>query len=287
MSAQKCSFVISVSDGGLTTVRPFTVTVLSINDRPSISSVSSREIPPDTATIIPFTIFDVETPADALALQAVSSNPQVIDANGLRLGGSGTNRTLQLTPLSIRSGTSTVVTITVTDSSNEVTRMSFTITVPQPPIITSPPANQTVTNGATATFNVTATGPAPILYQWKRNGADLAGRTNSSLVLTGVRPTDSGSYTVVVRNSGGSVTSAAATLRVLVVPAITGISRAGATAGISFLSESGLSYTVEYRNSLAVPGWTSLTPVIGTGVRLTVTDPAATAPARFYRVRVQ
>ena len=45
------------------------------------------------------------------------------------------------------------------------------------PVITSQPANATVTEGNTAQFSVTATGTAPLTYQWRRNGAAIAGAT--------------------------------------------------------------------------------------------------------------
>lgn len=44
-----------------------------------------------------------------------------------------------------------------------------------PPAITSQPAGATRTVGQTATFQVTATGTAPLAYQWRRNGTNLAG----------------------------------------------------------------------------------------------------------------
>ena len=82
------------------------------------------------------------------------------------------------------------------------------------PVITVPPQNLTVTNGNPATFTVTAIN-GPLTYQWyfKTNTA-LAGKTNSSLNLTGVSTNDIGTYTVVVANSAGSVTSSPATLTV-------------------------------------------------------------------------
>ena len=46
--------------------------------------------------------------------------------------------------------------------------------------ITTQPASQTVTAGQTATFTVTATGTAPLSYQWQKNGAAISGATSSS-----------------------------------------------------------------------------------------------------------
>jgi hypothetical protein len=59
---------------------------------------------------------------------------------------------------------------------------------------------------------VGVSGTTPLSYQWRANGTNLAGRTNASLSLAGFRATDQKTYSVVVSNSAGSVTSTGATL---------------------------------------------------------------------------
>lgn len=82
-------------------------------------------------------------------------------------------------------------------------------------MITEHPKSITVTAGATAQFSVTASGtPAPT-YQWQFNGTAIAGATGSTLTLGNVTGANAGSYTVVVGNTNGSVTSNAATLSVI------------------------------------------------------------------------
>jgi len=89
------------------------------------------------------------------------------------------------------------------------------VTVPaSPPVISAGPQSQTVIAGQNATFTVTATGTAPLNYQWRFNGANLAGATASSYTRANVQVADAGAYTVVVSNSYGSVTGAVATLTV-------------------------------------------------------------------------
>jgi uncharacterized delta-60 repeat protein len=88
------------------------------------------------------------------------------------------------------------------------------------PRITQQPASLTVLGGNNATLSVTATGSA-LAYQWFWNGNPLGGATNSSLLLTGAQFGQSGTYWVVVSNSGGAVTSAVATLTVNAPPFIT------------------------------------------------------------------
>ena len=54
---------------------------------------------------------------------------------------------------------------------------------------------------------------------------------------------------------------------------------------LSFHSQNGISYTVEYNNTLNNATWTSLETVIGTGANISITDPISTQrPTRFYRV---
>jgi uncharacterized repeat protein (TIGR01451 family) len=96
-----------------------------------------------------------------------------------------------------------------------------TDTIQQPPVpqILTQPANVTVTAPQPATFTVEATGPAPLSYQWRRNGSNIVGATSTTYTRTPTAVSDSGSsYSVVVSNGGGSVTSTAATLTVSPAP---------------------------------------------------------------------
>jgi hypothetical protein len=83
-----------------------------------------------------------------------------------------------------------------------------------PPEIVSPPASVEAAAGASVTFFVVADGTAPLRYQWLRDGAALPRQTNSSLTLSAVTPAQAGRFQVLVKNQGGSVLSANATLKV-------------------------------------------------------------------------
>ena len=95
--------------------------------------------------------------------------------------------------------------------------ITFTLTNP-PPIITAQPQSQTVIVGSNVTFSVGAIGLPPLTYQWQFNAAALPAATNSTLTLTNVQFSQAGDYTVVVSNNAGSVTSAVATLTVILPP---------------------------------------------------------------------
>jgi len=126
-----------------------------------------------------------------------------------------TAATLTLTNVqSTDAGTYSVV---VTNSAGSVTSANATLTVNPAiaaPTITTQPTSSTVTVGSTASFTVAATGtPAPT-YQWRKGTTAITGATAATLTLTNVQSADAGTYSVVVTNSAGSVTSANATLTV-------------------------------------------------------------------------
>ncbi|MDB6067418.1 MAG: hypothetical protein JWR26_3626 [Pedosphaera sp.] len=59
-----------------------------------------------------------------------------------------------------------------------------------------------------------AAGTGPLSYQWRLNGTNIDGATNSTLTVTHVQAANQGSYSVVVNNAYGTVTSSSATLTV-------------------------------------------------------------------------
>jgi Leucine-rich repeat (LRR) protein len=104
--------------------------------------------------------------------------------------------------------------------------------------IATQPQGLTLGVGANAQFTVAATGIPPLSYQWRFNGVNLLGATNTSLTITNIQPVNGGNYTVVVTNSLGSATSSVALLTVLLPPNIISqpVSRtnvAGTDAGFS------------------------------------------------------
>jgi autotransporter-associated beta strand protein/YVTN family beta-propeller protein len=91
----------------------------------------------------------------------------------------------------------------------------LTTAVPgQFPAITGQPSSLTVGVGATATFMVAASGTGPLNYQWRLNGANIAGATGATLVIPSVSAANQGIYTVLVSNGSGASLSAGATLTV-------------------------------------------------------------------------
>ena len=91
------------------------------------------------------------------------------------------------------------------------------------PVITVPPASQTIGAGSSATFNVTATGTQPFFYEWyaTNSGVSTLVGTSSSFTTNNVAFSLSGlQFYVVLTNSIGSATSVVATLTVTNVSAV-------------------------------------------------------------------
>jgi hypothetical protein len=97
----------------------------------------------------------------------------------------------------------------------------------QAPRIITPPQNTSVTVGNNTNFLVVADSPIALSYQWQFNGAIIAGATAPTLALNNVTFGQAGSYTVIVTNSSGSVTSAPALLTVTQLPNLTPYKPAG------------------------------------------------------------
>jgi len=109
------TITVTVSDGLLTAVDTFLLTVNAANDVPTISNVSGQTIVQDTNTgALALTIGDLETAATSLTISGSSSNPGLVPLANIVFGGSGANRTVTVTPAAGQSGTATI-TVTVSD----------------------------------------------------------------------------------------------------------------------------------------------------------------------------
>lgn len=106
--------------------------------------------------------------------------------------------------------------VVVSNVAGMTTSATAQLIVLVPPVIISHPQSQTVQIGASVTFKVIDSGG--IYYQWKKNGINIPGATNSSYSISSVKLEDAGYYSVVVSNAGGSVTSQSALLTVVQFP---------------------------------------------------------------------
>jgi predicted aconitase with swiveling domain len=196
--------------------------VLTLNSGSSSSSGSTNVAPtittqPTSQTAIPgatvtFTVAATGTPAPTYQWRK----------NGINLSGAtGASCVLY----DVTSNDVATYTVVVSNAAGSVTSSGAVLTLNSgssgssgstnvAPTITNQPKSQTATTGSTVTFTVAATGtPAPT-YQWRKNGINLSGATGASCVLYDVTSNDVATYTVVVSNAAGSVTSSGAVLAV-------------------------------------------------------------------------
>jgi lysophospholipase L1-like esterase len=152
--------------------------------------------------------------------------------------------------------------VIVTNSLGSVTSSVVLVGVLSPPVFMTSPTDQTVGLGQAASFIVSATnecGSAPS-YQWQHAGTNLAGATTKTLSIASAHFTNEGAYAVVARNLGGALTSAVATLTVVVPPAISSgpsnlVSVTGAGAVFLVSASSGaLSYTWRFGGTALADG---------------------------------
>ena len=86
------------------------------------------------------------------------------------------------------------------------------------PRITANPTNLVAPEDVNATFSVSAYSPLAFGYQWRSNGVNIASATNASLVLSAIKTNFAASYSVIVSNAIGTITSSNAVLTVIPSP---------------------------------------------------------------------
>jgi hypothetical protein len=120
---------------------------------------------------------------------------------------------------------------------------SINVLAAAPPAISQQPLSSYVVAGQPAGFTVVAVGGQPLSYQWLKNGNKLtdagtfSGSTNAALNISAAAIADDGSYSVIITNIGGSVTSAVAVLTVVPIGSAENITLT--TAGIAVVQPAG------------------------------------------------
>ena len=91
---------------------------------------------------------------------------------------------------------------------------NFQVTTPSDivikPSVETQPVGQNVFVGSPVSLGVRGTGTLPLAYQWRHNGTDIPSASSPTFTLPAAAQTDTGSYTVVITNAAGAVTSAVA-----------------------------------------------------------------------------
>ena len=139
-------------------------------------------------------------------------------ADGGNISGSSTTN---LNLAAVTSSDAGNYSLTIVNAAGSTNSSASSLTVIVPPAIVTPPAPVTAVAGTNISFTVAANGTAPFTFQWQKNGVNLSAANTDTLSLANIGLGNAGNYSVVVGNAAGSITSAVATLTVLLPPAIT------------------------------------------------------------------
>jgi hypothetical protein len=113
-----------------------------------------------------------------------------------------TSNTLVLT--NVQASNAGRYSVVVSTAYGSVTSVEAVLTVGNP-ISVTPPQNQTVTAGSTATFAATVTSIDPLVFRWAKNGVVLNGANATTLTLTNVQTSDAGTYVLAISRPDGTV----------------------------------------------------------------------------------
>src|SRR5690606_27606324 len=105
---------VAVSEGDQHILHHLTLTVTPANDPPGLAMLGIPETNEDTPLSIVLYVSDLETPAAGLTVTATSHDPVLIPNSNIQVSGSGSIRSLTLTPAPNRNG-SALITIRVSD----------------------------------------------------------------------------------------------------------------------------------------------------------------------------
>ena len=230
---------VSANDGKTTTSYSFYITVLAVNVAPTISDLPNRSIAANgMPELIGFTVADADTAVSSLSLSATSSNQALLPNSAISFAGTGTSRTMSVSPVANQVGIASV-TVTVSDG-NLSASDSFVLTVgaivddgsqapvkPSEPnpgqpvltdiVITKQPQDQSIVTGTSTTLSVEVVNSNAFFYQWYAgargdvntpvDGASTSVLTTPSLAVTTT-------YWVRIWSSARSASSQAAVVTV-------------------------------------------------------------------------
>jgi hypothetical protein len=149
-----------------------------------------------------------------------------------------------------------------TNTARQINLLVLFTNASSPPGITNQPASQSVLAGSNVLFTVSASGSAPLSYQWWFNATNsVTWGTNASLTVSNAQPADAGGYRAIVTNASGAATSSVAVLTVSVPPTFGDIRVAVGGASLVINGSGGTpggSYYVMTSSNVAVPAnqWT-------------------------------
>jgi len=163
--------------------------------------------------------------------------------------------------------------------------------VGDPPVIDEQPIGRIVTDGGHVALSVLVHGTVPLSYQWWKSGQPLVnntrvtGATNAVLNIDPAQVADGGNYSVVVTNTGGSITSAVVSLAVnQILRSVTLLGTTGVL--VQVLGQPGDVYRIESSTDFLFQTWTTNGYTTNRSGIADFVD-RNTGTSRFYRPRFQ
>ena len=298
LSRVQASRSFSVGDSGTQTFyRGATIGCYTCHQGPSSSSMNGNTAPGVTSVTAQTT---AGVPVN-INLPVTGSNAMLRIISQPANGSVGLNNNVATYfPYDDFTGTDTF-TFAAYDGAKNSSLGTGTITVtPGIPVITLDPVSQTVFAGTSLQLTVAATGSGPLSYQWYKNGAVLAGATNTTLSIASAALTDNGTYYAVVKNSVGSAASSNATLTVInPAPVISGFTPGTGTTGttvtitgVNFTGATAVSFNGTSAPSFTVDSSTRITTLVPSGattgtISVTTLGGTATSSSNFTVTVVQ
>ncbi len=196
--------------GSATSSPPATLTIAASDIPPSITGPTNQTVIAGNNTTI--SAVTAGSPLPTLQWQFNSANlADGPTGNGDTISGStGNALTINNAQYPSSQGTYSLI---ASNRAGVVTN-SMLLTVIVTPSISNQPVSLVVTAGQSASFSVAAGGVPDPVYQWKTNGIAILNATNATYTIGSAAPSDMATYSVVVANAAGSVTSSNVTLTV-------------------------------------------------------------------------
>ena len=171
--------------------------------------------------------------------------------------------------------------------SGTVFRLSFT----SAPQFTSQPGSQTAVVGTSPQFSATLLGAPPLFYQWQLDATNIIDSNNISgtasrvLNFTNVTMANAGTYSLIVSNALGSVTSAGAVLTVIPPPSFQSITLTPGSVTFVLNTVATHVYQLQSAPDLISGNWTNVNrPFRAAGSTATASDAVSSNTQRFYRL---
>ena len=185
---------LSVSDGTVSTVRTFLLTVNPVNNAPTISAITSKSTNEDTViNSIAFTINDIDnTLTCSGSVSATSSNTSLIPTASVVITGTAPNCFAAITPSLNANGISNIGLVVSDGTSTATSSFSLTVNaINDAPVVSAISGQSTLENQATSAISFTISDVDNTLVcntSVTGTSSNTATLSNSGIVIAGTAP---------------------------------------------------------------------------------------------------